>query len=143
MAIIEGRPSINPPGEPPRSPQYVRRIAVVVHDFGAEVPPRLAAPTEPSDHRHPETDRVTGGGRHRRPTESWLDVLEGALNSWPVTLRLAVLIVVLATGAAAVAAAVGVVGQLLLTALGLRAHRQHQARLHQLQNPPTTTEPTT
>jgi hypothetical protein len=50
-------------------------------------------------------------------------MLESALYSWPVMLRLVVLLAVLATGAVATAAAVDVAGQVLLELLGWRAHR--------------------
>jgi hypothetical protein len=50
------------------------------------------------------------------------------LCSWPITLRVIVLLVVLLTGTAAAAMTLGVGGQLLLAALGLYARRTRQRR---------------
>lgn len=63
------------------------------------------------------------GGRHRLDDTSWLGLLERVLCSWPITLRVALLLVILLTGTAAIATAVGIVGQLLLAALCYRARR--------------------
>lgn len=54
------------------------------------------------------------------------------LGSWPITLRLAFLFLVLVTGTAELAAAVGVVGQLVLAGIALRTQRQHKRRMAEL-----------
>jgi hypothetical protein len=110
------------------SPQRVRRLTVVIHDFGGR--PDLSEPVRLDR----QADRVivrldpdrVGAARHHRKEASWLGLAERVLHSWPITLRLAVLVVVLATGTAAVAAAVGVAGQLFLAGIGLRAHRRRR-----------------
>ena len=107
MSSIEPQPSINPPAD-----GRVERTVLVVH---------LPTPAHTDDC----ADRCRTG-RHRAGAESWFDLLERALQSWPITLRMAVLVLVLVTGTAAVAAALGVAGQLLLIALGLRAHRRRR-----------------
>ncbi|MPZ84031.1 MAG: hypothetical protein GEV28_28005 [Actinophytocola sp.] len=73
-------------------------------------------------------------GRHRAGADSWMDLAERSLQSWPITLRVALLLVVLFTGTAAVAAVLGVAGQLVLAALGLRAHQRHRRRLAELRS---------
>jgi hypothetical protein len=134
---------LNPADEGVASPQRVRRI-VVVHEFGEQHLPRYDSSTggrpcaehgaaRPCPAREMRGERPTSRGRHHRPTESWLDLAESALHSWPVTLRVTLLVTVLLTGTAAVAAAVGVVGQILLAFLALRAQRQHEGRLLEIQ----------
>jgi hypothetical protein len=117
------------------SPQRVRRLTVVIHDFGGGHGDRADLPAPAQLDRH--ADRVTvrldpermSATRHHRKDASWPALAERVLHSWPITLRLAVLVVVLATGTAAVAAVVGVAGQLFLAGLGLRAHRLRRRRL--------------
>ena len=56
---------------------------------------------------------------------SWLRLVERVLASWPATLRLALFLLILFTGIAVVATALGVAGQILLTVLGFRI-RKHR-----------------
>lgn len=58
-----------------------------------------------------------GNGRHHRPITSWYDLVERALHSWPVTLRIAVLLLVLLTGTAELAARIGLSGQTVVIVL--------------------------
>jgi len=108
----------------------------VIHDF---TPTRLRAGIEPSaipaqrDRRRPGHLRQGDTGRHHVEESSWLDVAERVLHAWPITLRLAVLTIVLATGTAVVAAVVGVVCQLALAALGIRARIRRRGRVRALQ----------
>lgn len=138
MPIIERSGAINSPEDPDAS--TVRRITVVVHHFSGRPtsPPTCrtdaaasgeAGAGKPGDrHRH----RRSGTGRHHLRDHSWLGLVERVLLSWPVTLRLALLIAVLVTGTAALAAVVGVVGQVLLALLGLRTQRLRQEWLREL-----------
>lgn len=124
MTSIDSSPPINPP---------VRRIAVVIHSFGGP-----AARPGPADRAEEDGAAVRAvararPGRHHATDGSWLGLAERVLRPWPVTLRLAVLLLVLATGTATVAAAIGVAGQLLLVAVGFGVHRRHRRRLGDLQ----------
>ena|SRR5882757_5250529 len=120
MSIEQGT-SINPldpPGAPPRT-----RITVVIHEF---------------ENRPPEEPAVvlaaavrSAGGRHRAPESPW-DFVDRVLGSWPITLRLAFLFLVLITGTAVLAATVGVVGQVVLAGLALRTQRRHKRRMAEL-----------
>lgn len=58
-----------------------------------------------------------GNGKHHRPITSWYDLLARMLQSWPVTLRMAVLLLVVLTGTAELAAKVGLSGQTIAIAL--------------------------
>jgi hypothetical protein len=121
---------------------------VVIHDLPhppvivATSTERAAVPAEP-EHELPPADvpspRADGAGRHQLVDHSWLGFAERVLQSWPITVRLAVLVLVLITGTAALAAAVGVVGQLALAGLGLRAHWLRRQRQRAMQ--PGATEP--
>ena len=112
MSIEQGT-SINPL-DPPGTTLQCRRITVVIHEFGE---PGLAVP------------RAAGirpaGGRHRAPESPW-DVVDRVLGSWPITLRLAFLVLVLITGTAVLAAAMGVVGQLVLAGIAFRTQRRRR-----------------
>lgn len=119
----------NPAEAASTSPQQVPRITVLIHDFAQEpacsstprlvpTPAQLRKLSEPARH---------GRGRHQLADRPWFDLAERVLYSWPITLRVVVLLVVLFTGTAALAAALGVGGQLLLAALGLRT-RLHTRR---------------
>lgn len=125
MASIESAPAINPL-EPPDGATPARRISIVVHAFGSPAGPLLRPSAPPA--RTVETRR-SPGGRHRVENGSWRSLAERVLHPWPVSLRLAVLLVVLATGTATAAAAIGFAGQLLVAALGLRIHRRHRRRM--------------
>jgi hypothetical protein len=135
VGSIERTPRINPAESPEMSPQRVRRLTVVIHDFGGGRGVRVDPPAPA--HLDRQADRVTvrldpersSATRHHRRDASWLGLAERVLHSWPITLRLAVLVVVLATGTAAVAAVVGVAGQLFLAGLGLRAHHRRGRHL--------------
>lgn len=101
------------------------RTVVVIHEIPVrrdEPPPSPIAPEAP-----PEAEPPQARGRHRARDSSWLQVLERGLSSWPVSLRLAVLLAVLLTGTATLAAAVGVAGQLLLIGLSLARRRQRNS----------------
>lgn len=119
MSSIERQPAINPPEDRDDGPA---RTVVVVH----------AGRPEP-EHAQEGADRARAG-RHRVGGGSWLDLVERSLQSWPITLRVALLLVVLFTGTAAVAAVLGVAGQLVLAGLGLRAHQRHRRRLAELRS---------
>src|SRR4051794_29157896 len=100
-------------------------MTVVIHAF---TPSRIRpAPDPPFPDPPAQEGRRTGRrrqgdtGQHHLDESSWLDVAERVLHAWPITARLAVLTVVLATGTAMVAALVGVACQLALAALGVRA----------------------
>jgi hypothetical protein len=97
------------------------RTVVVIH----EIPDRRDEPLPPVI--LPEPEQPQAKGRHRAQDHSWLQVLERGLSSWPVTLRLVVLLAVLLTGTATLAAALGLAGQLLLVGLSLARRRQRNA----------------
>ena len=133
MSSISGPPTINPLDLARSRPE---RSTVVIHEF----PPTPLRPgVEPStilaqrDPRRPGHLRQGGTGRHHLEESSWLDVAERVLHAWPITLRLAVLTIVLATGTAVTAAVVGVVCQLALAALGIRARIRRRGRVRALQ----------
>jgi hypothetical protein len=98
------------------------RTVVVIH----EIPDRRDEPPPPVI--LPEPEQPQAKGRHRAHDPSWLQVLERGLSSWPVTLRLVVLLAVLLTGTATLAAALGLAGQLLLVGLSLARRRQRLCR---------------
>lgn len=105
---------------PLRTPER-RTITVVVHECPLEEPTViLVVPAS----------RV--GGRHRAPEPSVWHVADRVVGSWPITLRVAFLFLVLITGTAVLAAAVGVVGQLLLAGFALRARRRDRRRMAEL-----------
>jgi hypothetical protein len=57
----------------------------------------------------------------RQMDVSWRGLVEQAARSWPITLRLSLLSLVVAGGAALVASTIGVAGQVAMAAAGLRA----------------------
>jgi hypothetical protein len=97
------------------------RTVVVIHD----IPVRCDEPPPPAV--PPEAEPPQARGRHRARDSSWLQVLERGLSSWPITLRLAVLVAVLLTGTATLAAALGLAGQLLLIGLSLARRWQRNS----------------
>lgn len=137
MSSISGPQTINPPEPVLTRPE---RITVVIHAFTpARIrPARGPFPDPPAipgqrDRRLPGSRRQGDTGRHHLDESSWLDVAERVLHAWPITVRLAMLMIVLATGTAAVAALVGVVCQLALAGLGLRARVRGRRRVRALQ----------
>ncbi|MBB5851352.1 hypothetical protein ACFQ05_39315 [Amycolatopsis umgeniensis] len=68
-------------------------------------------------------------GRHELVDATWFGRLERLLQSWPPTLRLALLIAVVLTGTAAIAATLGIGGQLALIALSLVERRKLRDRM--------------
>jgi hypothetical protein len=125
MPTIDGTPPTNPAEAPGTSLQQAPRITVIIHDFAQEpTAPRLALPPD----TQPATRKGRRRGRHELHDRTWLDLLERVLCSWPITLRVVVLLVVLLTGTAAAAMTLGVGGQLLFAALGLYARRTSQRR---------------
>jgi hypothetical protein len=71
---------------------------------------------------------VVAGPGESRPRDSaiqwdvdWRGLIEQAARSWPTTLRLSLLSLVVAAGAALVASTIGVAGQVAMAAAGLRA----------------------
>lgn len=134
VPTIDGTSPTNPAEAPGASPQRVPRITLVIHNL----PDKPVHPTVPTVTPAP-TNRGQAGarpattwhrsGKHRLEEPPWLGLADRVLTSWPITLRLALLMGVLLTGTAALAAIVGVGGQLLLAALGLQARRERQRRM--------------
>lgn len=58
-----------------------------------------------------------GSGRHHRQCTSWYDLVARLFQSWPITLRIAVLLLVVLTGTAELAAKIGLSGQTIAIAL--------------------------
>lgn len=115
MSTIDTTPSLDPDDAQDTSSREVRRITIYVHNLPPAAHPE---PRPPQDHDRKERTR----GKHRLRTRTrWLDLVEKALTSWPITLRIAVLLTILVTGTAATAAAVGIGAQLLLAAIERRA----------------------
>jgi hypothetical protein len=56
-------------------------------------------------------------GRHHRPVAPWYDLLSRATQSWSLTLRVAILLLVVLTGTAELAAKIGLSGQAIAIAL--------------------------
>jgi hypothetical protein len=134
VSSICASPTINPPEPVLKRPE---RMTVVIHAF---TPSRIRpAPDPPFPDPPAQEGRRTGRrrqgdtGRHHLDESSWLDVAERVLHAWPITARLAVLTVVLATGTAMMAALVGVACQLALAGLGVRARIRGRRRVHALQ----------
>lgn len=139
MASIGSTEQIIPPDDPKESPATLERVVIVIHPSTqpeCPVPARRTAPRE--DSRQPEqpskqrpeqpTDRPRGG-RHRRDEQSWLHLADDVVRSWPLTLRVVVLILAIATGSTAVVMALGVVGQLALAGLAARGREERRRRL--------------
>jgi hypothetical protein len=130
MSTIEGASPTNPAEVPDLSPQRVARVTIYVHNWPHEPAPPTALIEPAASRTRPLAPRKSpAGGRHRLDDSPWLDLLERVLTSWPITLRVTVLLVVLVTGTAAVAATLGIGGQLLLGTLGLHARRGRRRRL--------------
>ncbi len=132
MATIDG-PSPTNPGEAPRkSPQQVPRITLVIHGSptGRRLPPEPAAEhvPEPVAEKAPAARRERGG-QHEFVDTTWFGRLERLLQSWPITFRLVLLVAVVLTGTAAVAATLGIGGQLALIALSLVERRRRRERV--------------
>src|SRR5262245_44024956 len=132
MTTIEGPSPTNPAEVPEESPQRVARVTIYVHDWPhdpvrsvARIAPMLTRANPPAA----PTRKPPGGGRHRVNDSPWLGLVERVLTSWPITLRVVALLIVLLTGTAAVAATLGIGGQLLLATLGLRTRRARRHRL--------------
>lgn len=136
MSTIDGTSPTNPAAVQSTSLQQVPRITVIIHEFSQEpacpqVPRLVPAPAQLR--RRTTRAQPRRRGRHELADRPWFDLAERMLHSWPITLRVAVLMAVLLTGTAAVAAALGVGGQLLLAALGLRTRlntRRRTTALH-------------
>jgi hypothetical protein len=58
--------------------------------------------------------------------------MDDVVRSWPLTLRVVVLILAIATGSTAVVMALGVVGQLALAGLAARGRQDRERRLRAL-----------
>jgi hypothetical protein len=136
VSSISGPQTINPPEPVLTRPE---RITVVIHAFTparirpAPDPPFPDPPAIPAQEDRRRGHRRQGDtGRHHLDESSWLDVAERVLHAWPITVRLAMLMVVLATGTAAVAALVGVACQLALAGLGLRSRVRGRRRVRAL-----------
>lgn len=84
------------------------------------------------DRRSPDSGSVFGrlarqtrawtspmNGRHHRPVASWYELVGRVLQSWPLTLRIAILILVVLTGTAELAAKIGLSGQVLAILLNI------------------------
>ncbi len=130
MPTIDGASPTNPAEASGPSPQRVPRITIFIHNL-PDGPDRPAAVlvNPAAMTRQPSTPpRRSRGGRHQLDSSPWLDLAERILCSWPITLRVTVLLAVLLTGTAALAAALGIGGQLLLAALGLQARLNSRRR---------------
>ena len=64
--------------------------------------------------RHAWTWTFPTNGRHRRTLTSWYDLVGRILQSWSLTLRIAILVLVVVTGTAELAAKIGLSGQILI-----------------------------
>lgn len=56
-------------------------------------------------------------GRHHRRVRPWYDLVSRATQSWSLTLRVAILLLVVLTGTAAIAAKIGLSAQAIVIAL--------------------------
>ncbi|SFO06418.1 hypothetical protein [Amycolatopsis rubida] len=136
MTTIDGASPTNPDEAPRKSPNRVPRVTLVIHNAPAGLQNGDGKSSNPAPKAKPSavTPSVTAskrgkgrGGRHELADTTWLGRLERLLQSWPVTLRLALLIVVVLTGTAAIAATLGIGGQLALVVLSLAQRRGHRA----------------
>ena len=126
MSTIDGTSPTNPDEEPGMSPQRVPRITIFVHNLPNDPDHRAVArvarsPRAAGQKPQRPWQKKIGGGKHQLDDPTWLSLLERVLYSWPITVRLVVLVAVVLTGTAALAATLGVGGQLLLAVLSLRA----------------------
>ncbi len=130
MASIDSAEPIIPPEDAKESPAPMERVVIVIHS-----PTQPAGPTGreplPSGDRQPSGSRTgrTRGGRHRRPEGSWLHLVDDIVRSWPLTLRVVVLILAIATGSTAIVMTLGVAGQLALAALAAQGREERRRRL--------------
>lgn len=137
MSTIDGTSPTNPAEVPGGSPQRVPRITLVIHglptgDSSLAAVPHHSAPAPVPTPEAGQLLRQRRSGRHELVDSTWFGRLERLLQSWPITLRLALLVAVVLTGTAAVAATLSIGGQLALAALSLRARRrgsQHRTTL--------------
>lgn len=103
--------SLNNPGDPTiSSPHRVTRVAVTIRICPVQAG-RIASRAR---RRHRAT---LTGGLHRRD-RSWLDLASRLARSWSSTLRLTLVLVVLAVPVAVIGVAIGVAGLLTLAGLG-------------------------
>jgi hypothetical protein len=101
-------PAEGPAALPPSTPRTVIIIHAGPWSHGNRQASLPAKPRRQSPRR---------GGKHRADDSSLLDLPERVLTSWPITLRLALLLLILLTGTAVIAAAAGLVNEFLLAAL--------------------------
>jgi hypothetical protein len=101
MSSIDGKPQNNPPAGWDMSLQRVPAFVVILVAGGEESRPRHSA--------------------IRQLDVGWRGLIEQAARSWPITLRLSLLSLVVAGGATLVASTIGVAGQVAMAAAGLRA----------------------
>ena len=132
MSTIDGTSPTNPAEVPGGSPQRVPRITLVIHGLptgDSSLPAvrrhRASAPA-PTPEAGQQLVSQRRDGRHGLVDSTWFGRLERLLQSWPITLRLVLLVAVVLTGTAAVAATLGIGGQLLLAALSVRAERERR-----------------
>lgn len=107
MSTIRPHSEVRPPNDQPTMdppcPQQMSTDAPLANDDDvAEVPLTQFYPA----------------ARHLDEEISLIRVLERVLHSWPVTLRVALLLVILVTGIVAVVSTMDVVGELLLAGWG-------------------------
>jgi len=137
VSSIGSASPIIPPESRDGSPAAVERVVIVIHsparaEMCTHPEPETTAPRgdRPSSGRH--TRRTRRGGRHRRDEQSWFDLVDNVVHSWPLTFRVVVLVVAIATGSTAVIMALGVVGQLALAGLAARTGQVRQQRVEAL-----------
>lgn len=127
MSTIGGTPPTNPAEAPDTSPQRVRRRTVAIHDLLHEpIQQRRSEPTESSNVPSRSKQMKRGRGRHELDDRTWLGLTERVVHSWPIPIRLVLLMGVLLTGTTEEAAAVGMAAQLLLALLSLLGRRRRQ-----------------
>lgn len=103
MSSIDGKPQNNPPAGWDMSLQRVPTLVVIVV-AGAE-----------------ESRLRDSVGAVLQRDAGWRDLVEQAARSWPTTLRLSLLALVVAGGTALVASTIGMAGQVAMAAAGIRA----------------------
>lgn len=130
MSSIDSVSPIIPPVDQHEWPTAADRVLIVIHaptqPTKAVVPRRETPPSRASGFAPHLICRMRGGGRHRRRERTWTDLLDDVLRSWPVTVRVIVLVVAFATGLTAVVVVASIVGQLVLAGLAARGKREHQ-----------------
>lgn len=121
MASIEPTSRIIPTEESTKLAPAVQRTVIIIHGgVGLHGDRRACLPAQ-SRRQSPRRS-----GKHRADHSSLLDLLERVLTSWPITLRLGLLLLILLTGTAAVAATAGLISQLMLAALNHYVKRKEQ-----------------